>query len=93
MASILNFLVPVSQDADEHARADTQRNQRLFGWADAVLKKLGLTKATAAASSIEELRDIPFNEDRTERRWTDAINRSVSSTPRPRCEFPHDAGR
>ena len=58
--------VPASQDADEHARADTQRNQRLFDWADAVLKRLGLDKAVAAARSIEELRSVTFNADGAE---------------------------
>ena len=29
-------------NADAHARADTERNRRLFDWAEAVLKALGL---------------------------------------------------
>ena len=41
-------------NADAHARADTERNRRLFDWAEAVLKALGLDKAVAAARSIEE---------------------------------------
>ena len=44
--------------ADAHARADTERNRRLFDWAEAVLKSLGLDKAVATARSIEELRRI-----------------------------------
>ena len=57
MAKVLKLLpVPTSPDADQHARADTQRNQRLFDWADAVLKGLRLDKAVAAARSTEELR-------------------------------------
>jgi hypothetical protein len=71
----------VSQGADDHARTDTQRRQRLFDRADAVLKTLRLDKALAAARSIEELRGIPFNAACAERRSTGAINRSVSSTP------------
>jgi hypothetical protein len=55
MVKVLKLPVPVSQDADEFARADTERNQQLFAWADAVLKKLRLDKAVAAAKSIEEL--------------------------------------
>jgi hypothetical protein len=58
--------VSVSPDADEHARADTQRNQRLFDWADAVLKKLGIDKAIAAARSLEELRRVTFDLDSAE---------------------------
>src|ERR1700756_4536536 len=61
--------LPVSTappDADEHARADTQRNRRLFDWAEAVLKQLGFDKAVAAARSIEELRRITFDVDSAE---------------------------
>jgi hypothetical protein len=49
--------------ADEaaHARADTQRNQRLFDWANAVLQQLGLDKAVATAKSIEELRRVSLD--------------------------------
>jgi hypothetical protein len=50
----LPVLTP-SADAAEHARAETQRKQRLFGWADRVLKQLGLNKAVKDASSIEAL--------------------------------------
>ena len=57
---VIKLPVPASQDADEPARADTERNQRLFDWADAVLRKLGLDKAVAAARSIEELRRVIF---------------------------------
>ena len=63
---ILKLPVPASRDADDHAQADTQRNQRLFDWADAVLRKLGLDKAIAAARSIEELRGITFDPDSAE---------------------------
>lgn len=61
MAKVINLPVPASQGADEHARADTQRNQRLFAWAEAVLKKLGLDRAVAAARSIEELRSVALD--------------------------------
>ena len=66
MVNVINLPVPASQDADEHARADTQRKQRLFDWADAVLKRLGLAKALAAARSIEELRLVTFDADDAE---------------------------
>ena len=48
LEKILKLPVPAPRDADDHAQADTQRNQRLFDWADAVLRKLGLDKAIAA---------------------------------------------
>ena len=48
-------------NADAHARADTERNRRLFDWAEAVLKALGLDKAVAAARSIEDLRRIALD--------------------------------
>ena len=66
MPKVIKLPVPVSQDADEHARADTERNQRLFDWADVVLKRLRLDKAVAAARSIEELRAVTFNADSAE---------------------------
>jgi predicted P-loop ATPase len=59
---VIKLPVSVSPDADEHARADTQRNQRLFDWADVVLKKLGLDKEVAAAQSIEKLRNITLDD-------------------------------
>ena len=65
--NVVGFPIPVSQqDADAHARSDTQRNQRLFDWAEAVLKTLGLDKEVAAARSIEELRAVTFNADSAE---------------------------
>jgi predicted P-loop ATPase len=66
MVKVISLPVPVSQDAEDHARADTLRNQRLFDWADAVLKRLRLDKAVAAAKSIEELRRVTLNVDSAE---------------------------
>jgi hypothetical protein len=66
MVEVIKLPVPASQDANEYARADTQRNQRLFDWADAVLARLGLRKAVADAKSIEELRSVTFNADSAE---------------------------
>ena len=66
MVKVIQLPTPASQDADEHARADTQRNQRLFEWADTVLKRLRLDKAVAAARSIEQLRNVTFNPDSAE---------------------------
>ena len=53
-------------NADAHARADTERNQQLFNWAEGVLKALGLDKAIAAARSIEELRRLTLDVDSAE---------------------------
>jgi Virulence-associated protein E-like domain len=66
MVKVISLPVPASQDAEDHARADTQRNQRLFDWADAVLKRLRLDKAVAATRSIEELRRVTLNADSAE---------------------------
>jgi predicted P-loop ATPase len=63
---VLQLPVPASQDADEYARADTQRKQQLFAWADAVLRRLGVDKAVAAARSVEELHRITFDADGAE---------------------------
>jgi predicted P-loop ATPase len=53
--------VPVALSAEESARAETERRQQLFNWAEAVFKDLGLIKALAAAGSLEQLRGITFN--------------------------------
>jgi hypothetical protein len=66
MVEPIKLPVPASQDTDDYARADTQRNQCLFDWADGVLKRLGLDKAVAAARSLEELRGITFDVDSAE---------------------------
>jgi predicted P-loop ATPase len=58
---VIRLPVSASQSADDHAPAETQRRRRLFSWADAVLKTLGLDRAVAAARSIEELRRVPFD--------------------------------
>jgi predicted P-loop ATPase len=65
---VVNLPIPATsyKNADEHARAETERNQRLFAWADALLKRLGLDKAVARAKSIEELRSVTFNVDSVE---------------------------
>src|SRR5947208_3183232 len=51
------------QDAETHARANTERAQRLFAWADAVLADCGLTKTIAQAKTLEELRKVKLNEN------------------------------
>src|SRR5262249_19481581 len=64
MAKVVKLLpVPASLSAEEHARAETERRQRLFDWADAALKDLGLIEVLTAAGSLEELRGITFNAD------------------------------
>jgi predicted P-loop ATPase len=62
----LRLPVPAAQDADEHARAETQRKAALFDWADAVLKRLGLVAAVTAARSVDELRSVTFKADSAE---------------------------
>ena len=69
MVDVIKLPVPASQganDADDHARAETQRNRRLFDWADGVLKRLGLDKAVSAAKSIEELHRLTLDVDSAE---------------------------
>jgi hypothetical protein len=85
---VVKLPVPAAQQAkgaDEHARADTERNQRLFDWADAVFKKLGLDKAVAAAKSIEVLRGITLDLTNIEIPWqfaTRSIPRAASARRR-----------
>jgi predicted P-loop ATPase len=66
MVEPIKLPVPAAEDSDDYARADTQRNQRLFEWGNAVLKKLGLDTAVAAAGSIGELRSITLDVDSAE---------------------------
>ena len=63
MAKVMKLPVPVALSAEESARAETERRQQLFNWAEAVFKELGLLKALAAAGSLEALRGITFNVD------------------------------
>src|SRR5262249_16917014 len=52
--------------AEEHARAETQRKQRLFEWADRVLRELGLAERVARANSLDELRKVTFDAEAVE---------------------------
>ena len=63
MAKVMKLPVPVALSAEESARAETERRQQLFNWAEVVFKELGLLKALAAAGALEALRGIAFNVD------------------------------
>lgn len=54
---------PPQADADEHARAETERKQSLFAWADRVLAELGVAHRVRGASTIDELRRVTFDVD------------------------------
>ena len=43
-STIVQLPVAAATDAEEHARAETERRQRLFEWALGVLKRLGLDR-------------------------------------------------
>jgi predicted P-loop ATPase len=49
-------------DADEHARAETERKRRLFEWADRILADLGLADKVRNANTLDDLRRITFGE-------------------------------
>lgn len=66
MVKVVKLPVSVSQDADAHARAETERKQRLFDWADAVLTSLGLVKVVKAAKTTMELYGITFDANSAE---------------------------
>jgi hypothetical protein len=68
MSKVVKLPVPVSQPLteDDHARADTERNLRLFAWANRVLKQLGVDRAVAAARSVEQLHSVVFDADAIE---------------------------
>src|SRR6516162_4004506 len=63
VAKVMKLPVPVALSAEESARAETERRQQLFNWAEAVFKELGLIKVLAAARSLEQLHGIVFNVD------------------------------
>jgi predicted P-loop ATPase len=67
MADIVKLPVTATPpDADELGRADTERWEQIFAWADALLQALGLTATIAAATSIEELWKVALDMDATE---------------------------
>jgi predicted P-loop ATPase len=51
-------LIPFPISADAHAQAETERKQKLFNWADAVLRQLGFAARVARARNIGEVRKI-----------------------------------
>jgi predicted P-loop ATPase len=61
-----NNLIQFPLGAEEHARAETERKQRLFDWADRVLRDLGLTDRVARVTSLDELRRVIFEADAAE---------------------------
>ena len=63
MNNLITFPPP---DADEHARAETQRKQSLFAWADRVLAELGVARRVQGASTLDELRLVTFDADAAE---------------------------
>jgi hypothetical protein len=66
VSKILTLPVPLA-DADEANTDDvnSERNQRLFDWAFAVLKRLGIEQAINRATSIDELRRVILDVDST----------------------------
>jgi hypothetical protein len=67
MADLVKLPIPTPPpNAEAHAHADTARNQRLFDWAEGLLRALGLDKTIAAARSVEDLRRIALDVDSVE---------------------------
>jgi predicted P-loop ATPase len=58
-----NLITFPGPDADTHARAETERKQKLFAWAAAVLQQLGLADKVAQAKTFDALRKIAFDVD------------------------------
>ena len=63
MAKLINLLVPIEGNTEANARAESDRKRRLFAWADAALRQLGLSQAIARASSVAGLRRIVLDVD------------------------------
>jgi predicted P-loop ATPase len=75
-------------DAEAHARAETERKQRLFDWADGVLQQLGLAAKVAQATSFDDLRKVTFDVDDVNVEL--AIREALHPTGKQRAE--HFAG-
>ena len=58
-----NNVVPISPSAEVHARAETERKQQLFAWADRLLQEFGLAERVKRANSLHELHRIVFDTD------------------------------
>jgi hypothetical protein len=58
MADLIKF---PDTNAEAHARGETDRKKKLFEWADALLKQLGLTAKVAQAQSPSELLKIALD--------------------------------
>ena len=58
---IATNIIPFEQDAEGHARAETERKRKLFEWADQVLVQLGHAAKVAQANSFDDLRKIKFD--------------------------------
>jgi predicted P-loop ATPase len=59
--TIVPFPSP-APDAEEHARAETERKRRLFEWADRILADLGLADKVRNANTLDDLRRITFDD-------------------------------
>src|SRR5262249_54416067 len=62
---IVNLLTAAKLDADAHARADSERARQLFAWADALLERIGLTRASAATRTLEDLHRVVLDLEHT----------------------------
>lgn len=59
-----NNIIPLSPpNAEQHARAETERKRKLFKWADELLRQLGLADAIRRARTIAELAAIDLDVD------------------------------
>jgi hypothetical protein len=70
--------------AEEHARAETERKQRLFAWADRVWREIGLAECIAHTSTLDGLRKIIFDPDAAE--VTLAIREALHPASGPKAD-------
>jgi hypothetical protein len=54
---------PPQVDADQRARAETERKQSLFVWADRILDGLDFADRVRRASTIDDLQRVTFDAD------------------------------
>jgi hypothetical protein len=61
--NVVKLPVPIQQpqSADDHARAQTERDNLLFAWGDEVLAAIGLRRAVMVAKSIQELNSLTLD--------------------------------
>jgi predicted P-loop ATPase len=88
MAKKAADLIAFPISADAHAQAETERKQKLFSWADAILQQLGFAARVAQAQSVSDVRKIVLDVENVD--VAVAVNEALHPAVGPRAT--HFAG-